>query len=73
MIEQPAPSVITATEVEETRQVSRAGQRDCAEMREGQRIINVLGSLWAAARHFAMLPRLNRKDEMLGPQHVGRQ
>jgi len=73
VIEQPAPGVITATEVEETRQVSRAGQRDCAEMREGQRIMNVLGSLWAAARHFAMLPRLNRKDEMLGPQHVGRQ
>jgi len=46
----PAPSVITATEVEETRQVSRAGQRDCAEMPEGQGIMNVLRSLWAAAR-----------------------
>ena len=33
----PAPSVISVTEVEET-QVSRAGQRDCAEMRKGQRI-----------------------------------
>ena len=32
----PAPSVITVTEVEETRQVSRAGQRDCADMREGE-------------------------------------
>jgi CMP-N-acetylneuraminic acid synthetase len=50
VIEQPAPSVITATEVEETRQVSRAGQRDCAEMPEGQGIMNVLRSLWAAAR-----------------------
>ena len=30
VIEQPAPGVITDTEVEETRQVSRAGQRDCA-------------------------------------------
>jgi hypothetical protein len=39
----PAPSVITATEVEETR-------RDCAEMRGGQGIMNVLRSLWAAAR-----------------------
>ena len=45
----PAPSVITVTEVEET-QVSRAGQRDCVEMREGQGIMNVLRSLWAAAR-----------------------
>ena len=42
----PAPSVITATEVEETRQVSRAGQRDCAETREGKGIMNVLRSLW---------------------------
>jgi hypothetical protein len=42
----PAPDVITVTEVEETRQVSRAGQRDCAEMREGQGIMNVLRSLW---------------------------
>jgi hypothetical protein len=55
----PAPDVITVTEVEETRQVSRAGQRDCAEMREGlglQRdcaemreglgLMNVLRSLW---------------------------
>ena len=50
VIEQPAPGVITATEVEETRQVSRAGQRDCAEMPEGQGIMNVLRSLWAAAR-----------------------
>ena len=41
-----APGVITVTEVEETRQVSRAGQRDCAEMREGQGIMNVLRSLW---------------------------
>ena len=46
----PAPGVIAVTEVEETRQVSRAGQRDCAEMREGQGIMNVLRSLWAAAR-----------------------
>jgi hypothetical protein len=46
----PAPDVITVTEVEETRQVSGAGQRDCAEMREGQGIMNVLRSLWAAAR-----------------------
>src|SRR4249920_4030801 len=30
----PAPCVIAVTEVEET-QVSRAGQRDCAETREG--------------------------------------
>jgi hypothetical protein len=45
----PAPSVITVTEVEET-QVSRAGQRDCVEMRDGQGIMNVLRSLWAAAR-----------------------
>jgi hypothetical protein len=42
----PAPDVITVTEVEETRQVSRAGQRDYAEMREGQGIMNVLRSLW---------------------------
>src|SRR5271157_6063431 len=42
----PAPSVITATEVEET-QVSRAGQRDCAETREGKGIMNVLRSLWS--------------------------
>jgi hypothetical protein len=46
----PAPGVITVTEVEATRQVSRAGQRDCAEMHEGQGIMNVLRSLWAAAR-----------------------
>ena len=46
----PAPSVITATEGEETRQVSRAAQRDCAEMREGRGIMNVLRSLWAAVR-----------------------
>ena len=46
VIEQPAPGVITVTEVEETRQVSRAGQRDCAEMREGQGIMNMLSSLW---------------------------
>ena len=46
----PAPDVITVTEVEETRQVSRAGQRHCAEMREGQGIMNVLRTLWAAAR-----------------------
>jgi hypothetical protein len=45
----PAPDVITVTEVEET-QVSRAEQRDCTEMREGQWIMNVLRSLWAAAR-----------------------
>jgi hypothetical protein len=45
VIEQPAPGVITET-VEETRQVSRAGQRDCAEMREGQGTMNVLRSLW---------------------------
>jgi hypothetical protein len=50
VIEQPAPGVITVTEVEATRQVSRAGQRDCAEMHEGQGIMNVLRSLWAAAR-----------------------
>src|ERR1700756_1120767 len=31
----PAPGVIAVAEVEETGQVSRAGQRDCAEMREG--------------------------------------
>ena len=46
----PASDVITVTEVEETCQVSRAGQRDCAEAREGQGIMNVLRSLWAAAR-----------------------
>jgi hypothetical protein len=46
----PPPDVITVTEVEETRQVSRAEQRDCAEMRKGQGITNVLRSLWAAAR-----------------------
>jgi hypothetical protein len=39
----PAPRVITVTEVEEAR-------RDCAEMREGQGIMNVLRSLWAAVR-----------------------
>jgi len=43
----PAPGVIAVMEVEETRQVSRAGQRDCAEMREGQGIMNVLRSLFA--------------------------
>jgi hypothetical protein len=43
----PAPGVIAVTEVEETRQVSRAGQRDCAEMREGRGIMNVLRSLFA--------------------------
>ena len=42
----PAPRVITVTEVEEARRVSRAGQRDCAEMREGQGIMSVLRSLW---------------------------
>jgi hypothetical protein len=61
----PAPDVITVTEVDETRQVSRAGQRDCAEMREGQGIMNVLRSLWAAARQLRYVerdpPRLNRK------------
>jgi hypothetical protein len=41
----PAPDVITVAEVDETRQVSRAGQRDCAEVREGQGIMNVLRSL----------------------------
>ena len=45
----PAPSVIAVTEVEET-QVSRAGQCDCAETREGQGIMNALRSLWAPAR-----------------------
>jgi hypothetical protein len=39
----PAPGM----EVEETRQVSRAGQRDCAEMREGQGVMNALRSLFA--------------------------
>jgi hypothetical protein len=43
----PAPGVIAVMEVEETRQVSRAGQRDCAEMREGRGIMNVLRSLFA--------------------------
>jgi hypothetical protein len=43
----PAPGVIAVTEVEETRQVSRAGQRDCAEMREGWGIVNALRSLFA--------------------------
>ena len=43
----PAPGVIAVTEVEETRQVSRAAQRDCAEMREGRGIMNVLRSLFA--------------------------
>jgi hypothetical protein len=43
----PAPGVMAATEVEETRQVNRAGQRDCAEMREGQGIMNVLRSVFA--------------------------
>jgi hypothetical protein len=42
----PAPGVITVTEVEATRQVSQAGQRDCAEMPEGLGIMNVLRSLW---------------------------
>jgi hypothetical protein len=41
----PAPGVIAVAEVEETRQVSRAGQRDCAEIREGRGIMNVLRSL----------------------------
>jgi hypothetical protein len=43
----PAPGVIAVTEVEETRQVSRTGQRDCAAMREGRGIMNVLRSLFA--------------------------
>jgi hypothetical protein len=43
----PAPDVIAVTEVEETRQASRAGRRDCAEMREGRGIMNVLRSLFA--------------------------
>jgi hypothetical protein len=43
----PASGVTAVTEVEETRQVSRAGQRDCAEMREGRGIMNVLRSLFA--------------------------
>ena len=64
VIEQPAPDVITVTEVEETPQVSRAGQRDCAEMREGRGIMNVLRSLWAAARQLrdvrSNLPRPSR-------------
>ena len=46
----PAPDVITVTEVEETPQASRAGQRDYAEMCERQGIMNVLRSLWTAAR-----------------------
>jgi hypothetical protein len=50
VIDQSAPGVTTATEVEERRPASRAGQRDCAAMREGQGIMNVLRSLWAAAR-----------------------
>ena len=40
----PAPGVIAVTEVEETRQVRRAGRRDCAAMREGREIMNVLGA-----------------------------
>ena len=43
----PAPGVIAVTEVEETRQLSPAGQRDCAEMREGRGIVNALRSLFA--------------------------
>ncbi len=43
----PAPGVIAVTEVEEIRQASRAGQRDCAKMREGPGIMNVLRSLFA--------------------------
>jgi hypothetical protein len=43
----PAPGVIAVTEVEETRQVRRAGRRDCAAMREGRGIMNVLRSLFA--------------------------
>jgi hypothetical protein len=41
----PAPDVIAVTEVKETRQVSPAGKRDCAEIREGW--INMLRSLFA--------------------------
>jgi hypothetical protein len=40
----PAPGVIAVTEVEETRQVRRAGRRDCAAMRKGRGIMNVLGA-----------------------------
>jgi hypothetical protein len=43
----PAPGVIAVTAVEETRQVIRARQRDCVEMREGRGIMNVLKSLFA--------------------------
>jgi hypothetical protein len=43
----PAPGVIAVAEVEETHQVSRAGQSDCAEMREGWGIMNVLRSVFA--------------------------
>jgi hypothetical protein len=43
----PASDVIAVTEVEETRQVSRAGRRDCAEIREGRGIMNVLRSVFA--------------------------
>jgi hypothetical protein len=43
----PAPGVIAGTEVDETRQVSRAGPRDCAEMREGRGIVSALRSLFA--------------------------
>jgi hypothetical protein len=43
----PASSVIAVTEVEETRQASRAGRRDCAEIREGRGVMNVLRSLFA--------------------------
>jgi hypothetical protein len=46
----PAPGAIVVTEVEETRQVSRAGQRDCAEMREGSGIMDLLRSLWGRHR-----------------------
>jgi hypothetical protein len=52
----PAPGVITVTEVEETPQVSRAGQRDCAETRDGQGIMNVLRSLWPSAALKRMNP-----------------
>jgi hypothetical protein len=45
----PAPDEITLTEVEETRRAEPDGVI-AAEMREGQGIMNVLRSLWAAAR-----------------------
>ncbi len=43
----PAPDILAVTEVEETRQISRGGQGDCAEMREGRGIMNALRSLFA--------------------------